>query len=246
MTSCSPIDRLVQTVTVECPGVTRELITLVAFNVIDEFCRRTSAWRHYDDILLTEGITEYAFGIPADAAIVRIMGVTHNGLPLRAAPVPGSSGSGLTQSSLGTLIPEMTFPDGDATFLPAQTDLQETSGLFSYAIYRPDYIQMTVAPDVEAVKYPLNACLALTISKSCLECDCGDWALEEWMYDMYFSDWLEGVLARLMGMPAKPWTNAVIATYHGKRFRNAMAFRRQEALRGFTYGTPAWRFPRWA
>jgi hypothetical protein len=140
----------------------------------------------------------------------------------------------------------MVFPDGDSSFLPQQTDLDQTSGLFSYAIYRPDYIQTTVEPDAEAIKYPLNICLALTVSKGCLECDCGDWPLEEWMFDMFFQDWLDGGLARLQGMTAKPWTNVTMAAYHGKRFRSAMAFRKQEALLGFNFNTPGWRFPRWA
>jgi hypothetical protein len=236
------MDRLLQTITVECPGVTADLIKLQLFNVLDEFFRRTSAWRYYEDIALEQGNTEYPFSIPTDSAIVRVLAVAHNGLPLRAASLQQG---GITQSSLGTLIPELTFPDGDAKFAPTETDKDDT-GLFSYTIYRPNYIQTTVAPDEEAVKYPLNVCLALTVSRGCLECDCGDWALEEWMYDMFFDNWLDGALNRLMGMVSKPWTNPTMSSYYGKRFRNAMAFRKQEALRGFTYNTPAWRFPRWA
>jgi len=243
MSACTPNERLIQTITVECPGAPTELIKLQLFNVMDEFFRRTSAWRYYEDIDLEVGLSEYPFALPSDTTIIRVMAVVHNGLPLRGAPVQGA---GITQSSLGTLTPEMTFPDGDATFLPAQTDLDVPSGIFSYAIYRPNYIQTTVAPDEEAVKYPLNVCLALTLARSCLECDCGDWALEEWMHDMFFQDWLDGALGRLQGMVSKPWTNTVMAAYHGKRFRNAMAFRKQEALRGFSYNTPAWQFPRWA
>jgi len=247
MTSCAPLDRLIQTITVECPGVTEELITLQLFNVVDEFFRRTSAWRYYEDITLEEGKSDYVYSVPSDAAIVRTLAVSHNGIPMRpAASQYGSGGSGITQSSLGVLIPEMTFPDGDASFLPAQTDLDTPSGLFSYAIYRPDYIQITVAPDAEAIRFPLNVCLALTVAKQCLECECGDWPLEEWMYDMFFQDWLDGALGRLLAMNAKPWVNVTMAAYHGKRFRSAMAFRKQEAMHGFNYATPAWRFPRWA
>ena len=53
-----------------------------------------------------------------------------------------------------------------------------------------------------------------------------------------------GRLGRLYGMPAKPWSSPPHAIYHGKRFRNHMAYRKQEAVRGFNWGQPAWRFPR--
>ena len=92
----------------------------------------------------------------------------------------------------------------------------------------------------------MEVLLALSLARRCLECDCGDWAVEEWMWDMFFQDWLDGVLSRLYGMPAKPWNSQTHAVYHAKRFRNAMAYRKQEAPRGFVWGTagPAWSFPR--
>lgn len=237
MSACGPSDRLMQTIKLEAPGVTDPMLQIQVFNVVDEFCRRTSAWRYREDVDLEVGLSEYQFSLPVDAAIVRVLGVGHNGSPLRAT----GTQSGVTQSSLGTLIPELTFGDGDAQFAPAQSDL--SGGLFSYAIYRPNYISVTAAPDVEAVKYPLNVALALTIAKGCLECDCGDWGLEDWMWDMFHDEWRCGVLGRLYGMPAKPWANPTQALYFHKRFRNQMAQRKQEATKGFAFGVPGWQFP---
>jgi hypothetical protein len=241
-TTCSPIDRLMQTLKVHVPGVTDPLLQLEIFNVIDEFLRRTSAWRYRTDITLEVNVAEYFLATPADAEVVRAMGVVHNGLPLTGRAV-GGTGSAYIQSSLGELLPEQTFPDGDASYLPAISDIQPT-GMFTYAIYRPNYISVAGLPDVEAVKYPLQVDLALTIAAGCVECDCGDWMLPDWMYPMFFQDWLDGTLGRLYGMPAKPWASPTIAAYHAKRFRNRMAFRKQEAIRGYAYGVPGWRFPR--
>jgi hypothetical protein len=241
-TTCSPIDRLMQTLKVQVPGVTDPLLQLQVFNVIDEFMRRTSAWRYRTDIQLEAGKDEYFLATPADSEVVRVMGVVHNGLPLTGRAV-GGTGGGLVQSSLGELQPELTFPDGDASYLPAVSDLQPT-GMFTYAIYRPEYISVAAAPDTEAVKYPLQADLALSIASGCVECDCGDWLLPDWMYPMFFEDWLAGTLGKLYGMPAKPWASPTHATYFMKRFRNKMAFRKQEAMRGYAYGVPGWRFPR--
>ena len=53
------------------------------------------------------------------------------------------------------------------------------------------------------------------------------------MWDTYFGDWLDGTLGRLYAMPTKPWSTPTHAVYHGKRFRNHMAYRKQEALAGF-------------
>jgi hypothetical protein len=61
---------------------------------------------------------------------------------------------------------------------------------------------------------------------------------------MYFGCWVDGVLGRMFMMPAKPWSNKTQAAYHHKRFRNRMAFHKQEVTKGFSYGTPSWHFPR--
>jgi len=240
--TCAPTDRLLQTLKVHVPGVTDPMLQLEMFNVMDEFFRRTSAWRYRTDIDLEVGTTDYSFATPSDSEIIRMMGVVHQGVPLTARPAGGTTG--YVQSSMGELLPEQTFPDGDATFLPVVSDLQPASGMFTYAIYRPNYISVAAAPDAEAVKYPLQADMALTVAQSCIECDCGDWMLPDWMYPMFFQDWLDGTLARLYGMPAKPWSNSTLATIHHKRFRNEMAYRKQEAIRGYAYGIPGWRFPR--
>jgi hypothetical protein len=232
-TSCAPSDRLMQTLKVEAPGAPDPVIQLQLFNVMDEFFRRTSAWRYVNEIVLLEETLEYDLAVPPGALVVRAMDVGHNGVPVP----PVGSGGGVSMSSLGRLAPEMIFPDGDATFDPDQSDL--TGGVFSYAIYRPDFLTVTTPPDYEQRKYPLIVTLALSLAKDCLECDCTDWAVDEWMWDMFFGDWLDGALGRLYAMPAKPWTNKDQWVYHSKRFRNAMALRKQEANRGYNYARPA-------
>lgn len=240
MTACAPNDRLLQTLRVHVPGATDPMIELELFNVMDEFFRRTSAWRFEVGIELTEA-SEYSIPVPADSIPVRTIGVVHNGIPV--APTSTGGTSSITQSSVGTLSPEATFPDGDATFLPALIDLSG-SHVFTYAIYRPEYISFTGQITEEMRAFPVQLMLALSLGRGCLECDCGEWQVQEWMWDMFFNDWLDGSLARLYGMPAKPWTSNTHAVYHGKRFRNQMAYRMQESNRGFVYNLPAWRFPR--
>lgn len=237
--ACSPVERLMQTLRVEAPGATDAVIQLALFNVIDEFLRRTSAWKFDQELMLEQGMAEYPLALPADSAMVRLLAINHNSVPVRSASTTKS-----VSTAFARLAPEETFPDGDTSYLPAESDL--AGGIFTYAIYRPDYITVT-GVDEEISRYPLKMQVALSIAKSCMECECGDWMLEDWMYDMYFQDWLDGALARLMSMKGKPWTDTTLAGYHHKRFRNSMGYRKQEAFRGFSYDTPTWRFPRsWA
>jgi len=239
MNACVPTDRLMQTLRVHVPGATDALIELELFNVMDEFFRRTSAWRSRQEIELHEEEYEYAFALPANAVVVRLMGILH-----QQVPVPALVTTGAIEGAVGKLIPDRRFADGDALLNPDQSDLE--GGLFSYAIYRPNYITLTRLPDGEARKYPLEVILALSVGRGCLECSCGDWDIEDWMWDMFFQDWLDGTLSRLYMMPSKPWTSPTLSVHHGKRFRNQMAFRKQESLRGYNFAQPIWRFPRWA
>jgi hypothetical protein len=236
MSACAPVDRIMQTLRVSVPGATDDLLNLQLFNVMDEFFRRTSAWVHKSDITLVEDVQEYGFIVPADTQVVRMMGVTHQNVP-----VPSATSTGVVQNSVGTIEPELVFPDGDISVEPTRSDIE--GGIFSYAIYRPNYISITSLPDAEARKWPLEIVLALTLARQCIESDCGEWSVEEWMWDMYFDDWLDGTLGRMYGMPAKPWASTTHAQYHHRRFRNAMAYRKQESIRGFTYGQPTWRYP---
>lgn len=235
--SMGPADRILQSAKSRVPGVTDPTATLELFNAIDEFLRYTMAWREESPIVLHAGL-EYDLPVPAGASLVRIIKVTHNGIPVAAA---GSSG--ITQSSIGVLNPDLTFVDGDVEFAPFEADI--VGGLFTYAVYRPDFITITSPPTADQMQHPLVVVVALSVSDQCLEIDANDWQLPDWMWDMFFTNWFDGLCSKLFSMPAKPWSNEKLAVYHGKRWRNAMAFRKQEANRGFVYGSPGWRFRKW-
>ncbi len=238
MNSCAPIDRLMQTLLVHAPGATEAIVKLELFNIMDDFFRRTNAWKADVPFELIEGQHEYAIPVPAGGVVVRIMSVNHNDIP-----VPKSTTGQTTESSLGRIETDQLFPDGDSLYAPDVSDLN--AGAFTWAIYRPDYLTVTGEIDAEKRQYPLIAAFSLSLARSCLECECGDWDIPEWMFDAYFSVWNDGTLASLYGMPAKPWSNPQLALIHGKKYRNRQGFHKQEAARGFAYSAPTWRFPRW-
>lgn len=239
MSACEPLDRLMNTLRMRVPGSTDAGLQLELFNTIDEFFRRTNAWRWLTDVAMTQGQLTYPIFPPAGTALVRMLYVQQNGRPI--APMTDTS-SGPVVSQRGRFPGDHLFPDGDAAWDPDRTVTE--GAILRYAIYFPTYVTLDIPPSADAVQYPLQMALALTLAMSCLEEDCGDWGLEPWMYERFFEDWLDGAQGRMMSQIAKPYTNVVAAGYHLKRFRNAMAFAKQEARRGFTYGTPSWRYPR--
>lgn len=239
MTYAAP-DRLLQTLRIRVAGATDEMLTLELYNAVDEFLRRTMAWTEDVSVDLSKDQREYSLPIPAGAAFVRIAGVEHNNMPVTPA-----SQTGQQQTQVGNLDPALVLEDGDALFNPALTD--EAGGVFSWSLFRPGYISITATPTDEQLRYPLVVKVALSVGTKCLECEsCDDWDIPDWMWDMYFQDWLDGVQMRMYSMANKPWTNAQLTQYHGKRWRNAMGLRKDEVQKGFVYNSrrPRPRFPR--
>lgn len=64
-----------------------------------------------------------------------------------------------------------------------------------------------------------------------------------WILALYQTDIEDGVLARMMSQPAKPYSNTQLALFHQRRFTSATAVARAEAQRRYTYGGQVWRFP---
>jgi len=65
-----------------------------------------------------------------------------------------------------------------------------------------------------------------------------DWVLPIWHVGI-----LDGLLGKMMSQPNKSYANERMASYHLKRFRDAIARARVSKLRANTNGTQAWRFP---
>jgi len=70
--------------------------------------------------------------------------------------------------------------------------------------------------------------------------------LPDWMWDKHYACILDGVLSRMMSQPGKPYSSERLAIYHGRRFRNAIASARVEAMRSNKYRGQNWQFPQFA
>jgi hypothetical protein len=65
----------------------------------------------------------------------------------------------------------------------------------------------------------------------------------EWILQRYFVGLTDGVMARMMMQPAKPYTNANLATLHAKLYRRMESYACTEALRLNVQNAQAWVFP---
>lgn len=66
----------------------------------------------------------------------------------------------------------------------------------------------------------------------------------QWILNKYSLGLISGVVGRMMAQPAKPFTNAQLASFHYKQFRAAVSLASNEAQHKNVDNAQAWRFPR--
>ena len=86
----------------------------------------------------------------------------------------------------------------------------------------------------------LTAYIALTPDPSSRPED----SVPDWLISKYREGFEDGVLARMMLQPAKPYSNLKLAEYHGRKYRRAVSQARNEALHAFKFRGQGWIYPR--
>lgn len=81
----SDMQRLMDNLLLRLPGAVESVVRLEIFNALNEFCRETNCWWHRQTIQLQPQQTVVPIFAPMNAETVRIMRVTHDGIPLNAA-----------------------------------------------------------------------------------------------------------------------------------------------------------------
>lgn len=70
--------------------------------------------------------------------------------------------------------------------------------------------------------------------------------LPDWLLRKYGVGILDGVLARMMAQPAKPYSNPQLAIFHMRQFRAAVSRARTDARHANLYDGQLWSFPGFA
>jgi len=81
----SDMQRLMDNLLLRLPGAVESVVRLEIFNALNEFCRETNCWWHRQTIQLQPQQTVVPIFAPMNAETVRILRVTHDGIPLNAA-----------------------------------------------------------------------------------------------------------------------------------------------------------------
>lgn len=128
----TPVDRLMQTVRMHVPGVPEETIKLVLFNTMDEFFRRTTAWRTTQDVTLLADTTDYDIDMPVNSAVVMVIGATHNGIPVSQYD-PAAGPNSMASLTFALFQPDIlhlaSAPSGSQLNFPLQT-------MFAFSVQR--------------------------------------------------------------------------------------------------------------
>lgn len=66
------------------------------------------------------------------------------------------------------------------------------------------------------------------------------------MWSTHHNMLVDGVIGRMMGQVAKPYSNPALAAYHLRSYRSQMVEARRRIKTGGIPGAQTWRYPRWA
>lgn len=143
--------------------------------------------------------------------------------------------------------PDVSIPDNleyllatnETAFIFRLMGVMDNNGLqIAATMPTPGIVRLTKSP-TGGVNY--TARFALTVSDPVQTGnipECPDWVIQK-----YTNEFIDGVLGRMMFIPAKPYSNSQLGTFHTKSFRMGMAFARQEFNRQNTFNVQPWKFP---
>lgn len=68
----------------------------------------------------------------------------------------------------------------------------------------------------------------------------------DWLWERYTTEFIDGLLYKMMVQTGKPYSNPQLAMYHGRKWRNAISVARADTIKQNKADGQAWRFPRYA
>lgn len=212
----------------ELPGAEEGQITRVLNNVVREFYKETAAWHMTLDcsgVTLPAGATDldlssYVHAVTESrfADIYRIPAMWVDNVLIEPTATPD-----LSQNTNNYV----TKIDSGEHFYHQGSGKIRFSHPLSTA-YAPTKVVVVfiLVPNVLVANVPIRVSPNST-----------DRELPILAYQEHAEAITSGVLARMMAMPSKPYTNPLMATYHGRKYRNDTIKYRNEAKRFLTFNT---------
>jgi hypothetical protein len=110
------------------------------------------------------------------------------------------------------------------------------------AVFDDGVLTLDPVPTAEDAADPLE--VDVSLSPAYGTGDPEDW-LPPALYQRFHQALLDGVLSRMHGQAAKPYSDVRRGTFHGQRFRNAIRIATARAVAPHTQSPQTWRFPRY-
>jgi hypothetical protein len=158
------------------------------------FCEQSGFWAEdLEPISLSAEIADYDLSPPVGARVVTLLSATYRGTPIAAY-----SGADVEQDMRGWLTSVGGTPVAYQLFLD---DAAQMIRLYPTPAADEDealVVRASLKPTADATSLP-------------------DWFYEDWRMVL-----ASGALSNLCAVPSKTWSNAELAVYHGKLFRQGI------------------------
>lgn len=213
-----PVDsvfvRLLDAVRLNCVGSQDGIARMELFAVVNEFLQRSDIW--HAEVLIGTVVGVFLYQMP-----YFIEGGQINRLIWLEGQRPG-----VPAGSAGVAVDGQIVTRG-----PPRAGWLETTG--SNALLRVEY-----SPTNQEMwrAHVALSCVDPTDANGLPK-------LPDYIVSKYWDYLLSGVISRLCGQPSKPYTNAQLVAYHGRKFMDGTNLAKKEAATGFTRGGQSWSFP---
>ena len=230
MSASTSLVRLLDIVRMDCPGVTNGILRQTLFNTLREFFRRTNIWLFELPIYVVPTTNDYVLQTCQNAIVIRLMSLE------KPQHFPGE-----TIEYIPGCPPQfIKYP----TIIPNQSTqnpyprVPREGGLLTAGTKCP-ILRIVWNPGSNDVWI---ATLALSVADPVdgrgLPTEMPDWIIEK-----YFDYIAQGVSAKLMISPNKPYSSPKLAEYNMRKFHEGVGLARTENRHMFAYSGQRWIFP---
>lgn len=229
MSTSTSLVRLLDTVRIDCPGVTDGIMRKTLFNVLREFFRRTNIWLFEMPVYISSTTNDYVLNTCQNATVIRLMGLS------KPQYFP-SSGFDYVPSNPPQFIKYPTNIPGYQTQGPFPRSPRE-GGLLSTG--KAPILRIFWNPGSDDIWIAmLSLSVADPVDSKGLPEEMPDWIIEK-----YFDYIAHGVSGKLMLSPNKPYSSPKLAEYNMRKFHEGVGLGRTENRHLFVYSSQRWAFP---
>lgn len=235
------ITRIVDTSRIRAPGALDGVLRLELFNTAKEFFDVSEAWQERLPIYVEPYVRDYEIvsgepGYVARLKLLQSLGPANVGGTAATYTAGGNFGSGFGgdfSNTASQLISTGNTGSGSGERHPIKREGDLVRPGADCALLR--------IRDLPVEQELWRAVFVLTVADPTDED--GIPYMPDWAVERYHEIFMHGMLSRLMMHPAKPYSNAALAGFHGKKFMQGMGDARMAVLQGSNSNGQRWRFP---